>query len=204
EADPLGEGLLEINAKPVFDGGLQRMIGDVGSACGRRQASINGVTIDAHVGVIDVAEHAEDALGAFLQKFAMEFELNVFRACPAHVCVKVNAVGNLGHQGFGETDNVIFVVIFEEGGESKSAGVGGVIVGAVVVHAPVHELEIGVGAVGVEVEEVGETHFPKAQFQAASGEFAKQRIGSAVGGDSLSAERNDLMPHEPGDIGRLA
>ena len=116
----------------------------------------------------------------------------------------MNAVSNLGHQRFGETDDVVFVVIFQKRREGEATRVGGVIVGAVIVHGPVHELKIAIGAVSVRVEEIDKTHFPEAQFQAAHGEFAEERGGSAVGTNFFAAERNDLVPHEPGDIGSLA
>src|SRR5258706_7633188 len=116
----------------------------------------------------------------------------------------MNAVGDFGHERFCKTNDVIFIVIFEKRRIGKAASVGGVIVGAVVVHGPVHELEITVGAISVEVEKIGQAHLPEAKFKAAFGEFLKQGVGSALGGDFLAAERNDLVPHQAGDVRRFA
>ena len=134
----------------------------------------------------------------------MEFEFDVFGAGAAHVRVKVNAIGDFWHQRFGEADDVILIVIFHEHGEREAPGVGGVIVSAVVVDSPVHELQVCVGAVSVEVKEIGETHFAEAKFEAAFRKFAEEGVGSAIGSNFLVAERNDLVPHEARHVGSLA
>ena len=64
--------------------------------------------------------------------------------------------------------------------------------------------KICVGAVGVEVEEIGQAHFAEAEFEAALGKFSKEGVGSAVGSDFLAAEGNDLVPHEARDVGSFA
>jgi len=66
------------------------------------------------------------------------------------------------------------VVIFEHCREGKAAGVGGVIVCAAVVDGPVHELEIRVRAVGIEVKKIGQTHFAETNFEAAQWQTAEK------------------------------
>ena len=93
---------------------------------------------------------------------------------------------------------------FDERRVGESARVGRVVVGSIVVHRPVHKLEIGIGAVGIQVEEIGKAEFSKPDFQPAFGQFAKQREWCSFNGDFLLPQRNDLMPHQARDVRRLA
>src|SRR5712692_5714222 len=112
----------------------------------------------------------------------------------------MNAVGDFGHEGFGKAQGPVAVVVFGHGGEGEAASVGGVIVGAVVVHGPIHELEIGVGAVSNESGEIGGGEFSEAEFEAALREFAKNGEGRAVVGLHFFAEGDDLVEEEAGDV----
>ncbi len=72
----------------------------------------------------------------------MNLELHVLRVRTSEIGVEMDAIGDLGHQSFGEARGPVPVVVLEHGGEGEAAGVRGVVVGAVVIHRPVHELKI--------------------------------------------------------------
>jgi len=57
-------------------------------------------------------------------------------------------------------------LVLDDGAVGVAARVGGVVVGAVVVDGPVHELHVAVGAGGVDVEDVGRRHLADAQLEA--------------------------------------
>jgi hypothetical protein len=58
-------------------------------------------------------------------------------------------------------------VVLKEGGKREAASVRGIVVGAVIVHRPIHELEISIRAKGVEVKEIGQAEFSEAELQPA-------------------------------------
>ena len=95
-------------------------------------------------------------------------------------------------------------VVLDHGGVGVTAGVGGVVPGAVVVDGPVHELEVLVGTIGVEIEEIGETELAEPDFDAALGKPGEERIGTAKLRNRVCAEGNDLVIDQAGDIGSFA
>src|SRR5581483_3746456 len=101
DPEPSGKGLLEIDAEAVLDGGLERVGGDIRRWRAADQEIVYGLAIDAHVGVIDVAQKADDAL-LMADGVAAKFKLGIFRTGAAQVGVQVDAIGDFGHEGFGE------------------------------------------------------------------------------------------------------
>ena len=93
----------------------------------------------------------------------------------------------------------MLVVVLGHAAHGVAASVGGVVPGAVVVHGPVHELEVGVGADIVDVEEVGQGEFAEAELDAACGDLRGQREESWILGDGLA--RSARIPGES-DSGR--
>ena len=92
------------------------------------------------------------------------FELEILGARTRQVGIEMNAVGLFRHERFGEAHRPAAVVVFEDCAIGVAAGVGGIVVGAVVVDRPVEELEVAVGAPGIEVEKVREAEFSDAKF----------------------------------------
>ena len=117
---------------------------------------------------------------------------------------QVDAVGDFRHEGFGETESP--VAVFVVGGEADgvAAGVGGVVPGAVVVGGPVEELEVRVGADGIDVEEIRHAELAEADFETAARQFVEQREVAALVLDFVFAERDDGMDHGAAEIGSLA
>ena len=117
---------------------------------------------------------------------------------------EIDAVGDFRHEGFGETESP--VAVFEVGGEADgvAASVGGVVVGAVVVGGPVEELEVSVGADGIDVEEIGHAELAEAEFETAARQFVEERKESALVLDFVFAEREDFVDHGAAEVGRLA
>ncbi len=137
----------------------------------RKSATANAV--DAHVGVIGVAEDAKYGLAVRQEKMT-QLEFNILRAGAAQVGVEVNAVRHLGHQRFRESHGPMPVVVFHHCGVGKTARIRGIVVGAVIVERPVHELEIAVRAVRVHVEKIHQAEFSEAKFQAPHRQFLEQ------------------------------
>ena len=75
---------------------------------------------------------------------SVEFEFDIFRPRAAQVRVQMNAVGDFGHQRFRKAHVHAMVVIFDHRAEGESARVRRIVVRAVVVDRPIHELKIGV------------------------------------------------------------
>src|SRR5262249_34715388 len=71
-----------------------------------------------------------------------------------------------------------------------------IVKGTVVVHGPIRELKIAVGAVSVEVEEICRAHLAEADFDASLGKLREERKRRAVADDFFAAQRNDLGPHQ--------
>ena len=130
-----------------------------------------------------------------------EFELDVLPAGAAKVPVEVEAVGDGGHEGEGVAGGPGGVVVLGDGGVGVAAGVGGVVPGAVVVGGPVQELEVGVGAAGVEVEEVREAHLADVEVEAALGGLCGEGELGAVDVDELVGEADGLVELDAGDVG---
>src|SRR5579859_3027464 len=96
DAEPVIQGLLEIDAETVFDGGLQRMRDDFGNGSEAGLKIFDGLAIAAHVGVIDVGEEADNAFAAG-KNGAVELDFGVFGVGASEVGVEVNTVGDFGH-----------------------------------------------------------------------------------------------------------
>jgi len=133
----------------------------------------------------------------------VKFELDIFCSGAGQVGVQVNSVRHFGHQPFRKTHGPPMVVIFEHRAEGVSASVRCIIVGAGVVDSPIHELQIGIGPVRIEVEKIGQAEFTEAHLEAALGQFVKNRKGSLVNRFFSAAERNDLMDHQTRDVGHF-
>ena len=129
------------------------------------------------------------------------FHLVVFPAGSPEIPVEVNAVGNGGHEGDGGAGGPELVVVFGDAGVGVTAGVGGVVPGAIVVHGPVHELEVRVGADIVEIEEVGQAHAAEAEVDAPGGNLRGEGERRPGGVGEVGAQADNLMEFDPGDIG---
>ncbi len=99
--------------------------------------------------------------------------------------VEVDAVGDGGHEGEEIAAGEESVVVLGDGSDGVAAGVGGVVVGAVVVDGPVHELEMAIGADGVDIEEVGDAELADAEIDAAFGDLAGERKGGPAAFDDV-------------------
>src|SRR5208337_3292958 len=100
--------------------------------------------------------------------------------------------------------NIVAVVIFEHGPVSEPSRIGGIVVRAIVIDGPVHELKIAVGSVGVQIEKVRHAEFAETYFEAAFRQFAKQGKRVALRYNFFAAKGNDLVPHQAGNIGSFA
>src|SRR5581483_542926 len=106
---------------------------------------------------------------------------------------EVNSVRNPGHERFGETESPVAIFIVEDGSDGVSARVGGVVPGAIVVDGPVDELEVRVGAGGVQIEKIRHAELADAEFETATGEILEEREGVARVLDPVAAEGEDVM-----------
>src|ERR1017187_10378443 len=83
-----------------------------------------------------------------------------------------------------------------------AAGVGGVVPCAVVGGVPVEELVMAVGSADIGVEKIGHGELAKANFQAPRRKPRGQREGTTWNLDLLLRKWNDLLEHQPRDVGR--
>src|SRR5260370_1725371 len=193
------KGLLEIAAESILDRCPRRMSGDIrynGPAC---QKIVERLSITAHVGVIDETQETNDAL-PMPKPGCVQFDLDIFCPGTAHFRIEVNAVGHFRHQRFRKSYRPAPLMIFEHRRKSESSRVRRVVVRAVVVHGPVHELETGVRTVGMFIEEIRPPELPKANFEPALGKRRKKRERRTGAVDFLAAKGNDLVPHESSDV----
>src|SRR4051812_41497416 len=99
---------------------------------------------------------------------------------------------------------MLAVVIFNKRGEGETPGVGSVVVGSIVIHGPVHELEVAVGAIGIEVKKVGHTHLAKTKFDAPLWQLREKRQRCARVDTTFVAQGNHLVPHQSRHVWRFA
>src|SRR5713226_9142495 len=203
DAEPVVQRLLDVGSEAVLDGGLQGVGGNFGNGSEAGLKSVNSLAIAAHVGVIDVSEQAEDAF-LLWDHGAVNLKFNIFGACARDVGIEMDAVGDLGHESFGETRGPVPIVVFHHGAKRKAPGVRGIVVSDTVVDGPVHELKICVAPVAVYIEEIDNAQFPESNLDAALWQFAKERKRSSLRGFLLAAQRNNLMRHQPGHVRRPA
>ena len=196
----MSEFLLQVDAETVLHGGLQGMSADFRTRRFARQKIVDRLAVDAHVGVVHKRQQAHRGRPICNQP-RVKFEFEVFRAGATQIPVQVGAVRHLGHQGLAEAKRPVAVVIFGDHADGVAAGVGGIVVGAVVVDGPVHELGMTVAATVVEVEEVSHSELARAQFQATDRQAGSQGERSALGSLPFRAERDNLSNHGPRQVG---
>ena len=107
--------------------------------------------------------------------------------------VHVDAVGHNWHGEEAVAKAPCAVVILGHAAHGVAARVGRVVPGAVVVHGPVHELQMAVGADGVDVKEIRQRHLADPQLHAALGHASgrSERPGRLLRG--LGSQSDDLM-----------
>ncbi len=123
-------------------------------------------------------------------------QLEVLRARPRHIGIQECTVRNLRHQRFGKARGPRGIVVFHDDGVGVTPRVRGHIVGAIVVHRPVQELQIAVGTIGVRIEEIRQVHLACAQLQSPRGNRGSQIQFVPVGFHSLARQWNDLAQHQ--------
>ena len=124
----------------------------------------------------------------------------VFRSRAAQIPVQVGTVGHLGHEGLPEAEGPVAVVIFGNHADGVATGVGGVVIGAIVVDRPVHELGVTVATHAIQIEEISHTELSRAQFEATNRQGCRQGEGAALGFDRFSTQRDNLTNHGPREV----
>ena len=147
----------------------------------------------AHVGVIDERQGAQGAAPTIFAA-VFDLELEVLGVAVDEVPVERDAVGHGRHQHLAEArlDNRSLILDHQPVG--VTARIRCVIPGAVVVDGPVHELQMAVGAGGVDVEEIGGRHLADAQLEAMARHVGERRDGAAIAvGFPVARQRNHLV-----------
>ena len=166
---------------------------------------LDGITVESHVGVVDVAEGADHAFAIRRYKAAEEivtpFGFKILTARTLQVPVVVDAVGDGGHEGDRIARGEVAVIVLDDGGVGVAASVGGIVPRAVVVGRPVHELEMAIGTDSIEVEEVGEAKLANAEFEAALGVLSRQGEWAATGFGELRGEPDGLVKLDTREVG---
>src|ERR1700732_1074647 len=189
-----GQLLLEIKAEAIFVSSLAAGGNNVGHRRFTVLESANGFFVIAHVCVVQ-KNHQANRAGAVQEQASSSVEFKIFRARPAQVGIEENAIGNFRHKRFAKAYRKPMVVIFEYGRIRVTTRVCGVIVGPVVVHSPIQKLQTAVGAPGIGVEEIYQTHLAGAKFKPPRGERSSQTKRTALGRNALAAQRDNLPHH---------
>src|SRR6267154_4018188 len=196
---PIMKRLLEIAAESILDRSTRRMSGDIRHSGPARQKIVDRFSIAAHVGVIGETQETNNAFPMPKHR-TVEFDLDIFCPGAAHFRIEVNAVGHFRHQRFRKSYRPAPLTVFKHRRKRESSRVRCVVVRAVVVHGPVHELETGVRTVGIVIEEIRHAELPKADLEPALGKRRKKRERRTRAIDLLVAKGNDLVPHESSDV----
>ena len=88
-----------------------------------------------------------------------KFKFEILRPGAAQIPIQVGAIRHFGHQRFAKAEDPVVVVVFGNDADGVAAGVGRIVVGAVVVDRPVHELVMAVAANVVQIEKIGHAEF---------------------------------------------
>ena len=198
-AQVAGDVLLGVVAEAVLEGAEVLVGGDGGGGVDAGEVGLDGLAVVAHVGAVG---EEEDALRAFLagHDALAQLELAVVGAGAAEGPVQIDAVGDDGHGEESVAQAPDAVVVLGHAAQGVAAGVGGVVPGAVVVHGPVHELEVGVGAHIVDVEEIGQGHLAQAELDAPGGNLGGEREEIRILGADLIGKADDLVNLVTGGI----
>ena len=160
---------------------------------------MDSLAVAAHVGVIHITQQP-DRCGTSSSKRWPKFDFDVFSACPPQTPVQIDAIRDLGHQRLTKSRAPVAAVILGDSGKCVATRVGGVVVRAIVVDGPIHELQMTVAADAVDIKEVRDAHFPRTELDAPLGLFCPEREEIALRVNGFLAERNRLMQHQPSEV----
>ena len=135
------------------------------------------------------------------QRALAVLEFDVLAAGAMEGVVEVVAVGYGGHEREGVACGEVAIGVLGDEGVGVAAGVGGVVPCAVVIDGPVEELEVGIGADGVEIEEVGEAHAAGPELKSAFGEAGSEGERGSRRVDHPIREADDLVEFVAGEVG---
>jgi len=182
------------------------MVRDVRDRLRRRGRVIqelrNRIAVDAHIGVVGVREQTHHA-GLLRQNATPQLILPVFRMNLPGPPYQIDSVCNFRHEPFRKTEAPVAVLVIRDQSHGVTARVGGIIPRAVVIHRPVHELKMSVGAHRILIEEIRQAELAKADFQPPPRQLIKQRQGTALVLDLVSAQCEHLVDHAPARYGSL-
>ena len=123
--------------------------------------------------MVHVAQDPNDTFAIWWKQAAekrfAQLELPVLPAGLPQVPDEIDAVGDRGHQGECVACGPHLIVVLRDGGVGITAGVGRIVPRAVVVHGPIHKLQVAVGADAVDVEIVRQTHLADVELEASFG-----------------------------------
>jgi hypothetical protein len=130
--------LLEVDSEPILHGGLKGVGTDFRPERLARQEIVNRPPVNSHVGMVHERQEPGDG-GMIRNHSRTKFQFEVFCSGAMQIPVQVGAVGHLGHQGLREAKRPVAVVVFGNHADALAAGVGGIVVGAVVVDSPIQD-----------------------------------------------------------------
>src|ERR1700690_2318995 len=98
----------------------------------------------------------------------MQLKVEVFGAGTPQIPLEVNSVRPLGHQSLAESKRPVAIVVLGDDAHCVAASIGRVVIGAVVVHGPIHKLEMAVAAHAIYVEKIRNAELAGAQLDASN------------------------------------
>ena len=183
-----GERLLDVEAEALLQRTLVAVLGDVGNRVDMVQISRDGLAVVTHVGVVQIGQRANVGLQA-LKPLRLPFQLQVFGAGAAQIGIEIDAVGHRRHQGFPEAHLEFRPGIAEDRGDGIAAGIGGVIVSAIVIDSPIGKLQMAVAAYRVIVEKIHQPHLAHGEFNPLPGNRLLQIEGVGLFFDPVRHSR---------------
>jgi hypothetical protein len=198
-ADTMHQFLFSIEPETVLHAALSSMSFDIGHRIATPEECSYGFAVATHVRVIHVIQQP-DRCAMISNKSRPKFDFGVFGPCSPQIPVQIDAIRHLRHQRFSKPHAPVAAMVLGDSGECVSPRVRRIVVGAVIVHRPVHELQMTVAAWCADVEEIRNAHLTHAEFETPFGPLSGQREESALRGNNLFAERNRLMQHQASQI----
>src|SRR5215510_14980972 len=154
QSDASSNLLFDVETEAVFHSPLLSSRFDVWQAHSAALKSLYSFAIAAHIRVIPIGEQANGAR-PLSQKAVANLKLEVLAARATDVPIQLDAVCNLRHQAFSKAQSPLAVLILDHQAKCVATSVCCIVVGAIVIHRPVHKLEMAVAAGCVHIEEIG-------------------------------------------------
>src|SRR5581483_7546716 len=131
----------------------------------------------------------------------MEFEFKILRSRFSQIELEVDPICNFGHQRLAKSKGPVVVVIFGNESDRVAAGIGGVVICAVVINCPIHKLKTAVAAYVVQIKKICHAELAATEFDPARGKSRRHTERPAHSLYGFAAEPDNLAKHCARQVG---